>query len=158
MSLIIWTRNFLEDQGFRVNDNIVYQDNQSAMLLEKNGKSSSGRRTRHLNIRYFFISDQVKNGELRIEYCPTESMVGDFFTKPLQGSTFKNFRQISMNLDDDVPLPLTTTKSQECVGASASMLTYADAVRSTDRKKSVIVPDKSVRHVSRKQPLIWRHQ
>lgn len=38
MSLVIWTRNFLEAQGYVVTDNVVYQDNQSAMLLEKNGR------------------------------------------------------------------------------------------------------------------------
>ena len=47
---ILWTRYFLSEQGYMVNDNIVYQDNQSAMKLERNGRHSSGKRTRHLNI------------------------------------------------------------------------------------------------------------
>jgi hypothetical protein len=42
MPLVIWTRNFLEAQGFKVQDNVIFQDNQSAILLEKNGKTSSG--------------------------------------------------------------------------------------------------------------------
>jgi hypothetical protein len=42
MPLVIWTRNFLKAQGFEVNDNVVFQDNQRAILLEKNGKASSG--------------------------------------------------------------------------------------------------------------------
>jgi hypothetical protein len=45
MALVVWTQNFLQAQGLKVTDNIVYQDNQSAMLLEHNGHSSSGRRT-----------------------------------------------------------------------------------------------------------------
>jgi hypothetical protein len=49
-----------------VNDNIVYQDNKSAILLEKNGRASSSHCTHHINIRYFFVSDRVKNGELSI--------------------------------------------------------------------------------------------
>jgi hypothetical protein len=64
MGLIIWTQNFLQEQQFKINDNIVYQDNQSAILLERNGRGSSGRRTRHINIRYFFITDRVKKKEL----------------------------------------------------------------------------------------------
>ncbi len=38
MPMVLWTRQFLEGQGYTINDNIVYQDNQSAMLLEKNGQ------------------------------------------------------------------------------------------------------------------------
>ncbi len=43
MPQIIWSRNFLEAQGYGVTDNVVFQDNQSAMLLEKNGKRSSSK-------------------------------------------------------------------------------------------------------------------
>jgi len=46
MTLVIWTWNFLMAQGHQVNDNVIFQDNQSAMLLEGNGNASSGRRTR----------------------------------------------------------------------------------------------------------------
>ena len=72
-------------QGYPPDKNILYQDNQSAMLLEKNGKRSSSQRTRAINIRYFFITDQVEKGNLTIKYCPTNKMVADYFTKPLQG-------------------------------------------------------------------------
>jgi hypothetical protein len=41
------------------------------MLMEKNGKASSGKRTRHINIRYFFVADRVQSNEVTIEYCPT---------------------------------------------------------------------------------------
>ena len=53
----LWTKLFLEAQGYLVKDNVLYQDNQSAILLEKNCKASSGKRTRHLNIHYFFLTD-----------------------------------------------------------------------------------------------------
>jgi hypothetical protein len=124
MSLIVWTRNFLLAQGFTVSDNVIFQDNQSAILLEKNGRASSGRRTRHIAIRYFFVADRVKNGEMRIEYCPTDDMNGDFFTKPLQGSKFRKFRRIVLNSPEDVDL-CNRPVSQECVGKRS----YADVVR-----------------------------
>ena len=57
MPMVIWMRYFLEAQGYGVKDNIVYQDNQSAILLEKNGKASSSKRTKHINIRYFFVKE-----------------------------------------------------------------------------------------------------
>ena len=53
MTQILWTRQFLLSQGVEVANNILYQDNQSAILLEKNGMASSSRRTRHIDIRYF---------------------------------------------------------------------------------------------------------
>ena len=61
MTKILWTQLFMEEQGYEIEKNILYQDNKSAILLEKNGKRSSGKRTRALNIRYFFVTDQVEN-------------------------------------------------------------------------------------------------
>ena len=58
--MILWTKLFLEAQGYKIEKNILYQDNKSAILLERNGKKSSGKRTRALNIRYFFMMDQVE--------------------------------------------------------------------------------------------------
>jgi hypothetical protein len=101
MSQVLWTRNFLEAQGYMVTDNVIHQDNQSAILLEKNGRASSGKRTRHINVRYYFITDRVGKGDVRIEYCPTKDMVADFFTKPLQGAPFRTFRNRVLNLSED---------------------------------------------------------
>jgi hypothetical protein len=64
--LILWTKLFLEEQGYMVSDNILFQDNKSAILLQENGKKSSRSRTQALNIRYFFLTDQVEKGNVRI--------------------------------------------------------------------------------------------
>jgi hypothetical protein len=98
MSVICWTRYFMKAQGYDVSDNILFQDNQSAILLEKNGKASSSKRTKHINIRYFFITDRVKNKEVSIVWCPTEDMTGDYATKPLQGALFRKFRDQIMGV------------------------------------------------------------
>ena len=53
----------LEAQGIEVRRNILYQDNKSAILLENNGKKmSSSKRTRAMNIHYFFVTDQISKG------------------------------------------------------------------------------------------------
>jgi hypothetical protein len=99
MPQLIWTSYFMKAQGHEVTDKVVlYQDNKSTILLANNGRSSSGKRTRHINIRYFFVKDRVKNGELRIEHCPTEDMWADYFTKPLQGLLFYKLRDWIMNV------------------------------------------------------------
>ena len=89
----------------------MYQDNQSEILLENNRRASSSKRTKHLNIRYFFITDRIKKGDLHIEYFPTENMVADFFTKPLQGKKFLQFRKVITNLQD-----WNLLRPKECVG------------------------------------------
>ena len=68
-------------------------------MLEENGKSSSGKRTRALNIRYFFLTDQIEKGNLNVIYCPTADMVADFMSKPLQGEKFIKFKNIIMGID-----------------------------------------------------------
>ena len=95
---MLWTKLFLEHQGYPVRKNVLFQDNRSAMLLEENGRKSAGKRSRHLNIRYFFVTDQKAKNNIQIEYCPTDQMVGDYMTKPLHGKKFTGFRQDIMNL------------------------------------------------------------
>ena len=132
MPIVIWTRNFLLAQGYDVTDNVVYQDNQSAMRLERNGRAASGRRTRHINIRYFFVTDRIKDGELQVEYCPMGKMVTDFFTKPLQGAQFRKLRNLILNITNDTEI-CDAKASQECVGSSVrSAKSYADIMRGTD--------------------------
>ena len=88
----------MEAQNYKVIDNLLYQDNLSSILLEKNGKALSSKRTKHINIRYFFITDRVKKGEVSIVWCPTDDMIGDYATKPLQGSLFRKFRDQIMGV------------------------------------------------------------
>ena len=74
----------MEGQGYTI------RDIQSAMLLEKNGQQSSTKRTQHLDIRFFFVTDRIRAGQLSVEYCPTGDMGADVFTKHLQGAAFAN--------------------------------------------------------------------
>ena len=124
IGMALWMKMFLECQGYEVNDNLIYQDNQSAMLLEKNGRKSSGKKTRCLDVHYYYITDQIERKNARVAYCPTDDMVGDFFTKPLQGSKFVRFRNAILNVkgSEEIPLPgeihvadLRPITGQECV-------------------------------------------
>ena len=96
---ILWTKLFLEEQGYTVEKNTLYQDNKSAILLEENGWKSSEKRTQALNVRYFFLMDQVEKGNLTITCCPTDAMIRDFMSKPLQGSKFQQFSDDIMGLE-----------------------------------------------------------
>ena len=83
-------------QGYEIKPSILNQDNESAIKLERNGRASSGQRTRHIDIRHFFLADRIKNNEFAVKYCPTEMMVADFFTKPLQGNLFRKLSAVIM--------------------------------------------------------------
>jgi hypothetical protein len=63
---------FLDWAGL-VTANVVYQENQSAMLLGKNGKMSSSKHTCHLDVQYFFVTNNIHEKHLWVEYCPTEA-------------------------------------------------------------------------------------
>ena len=61
-----------------------YQDNQSAIQLEKNGRASCGQKSRHIDIRYFFMQDRFESEGISVVYCPTDEMLANFFTKPIK--------------------------------------------------------------------------
>jgi hypothetical protein len=96
MPIMLWTCYFLLSQGYGIVENLLLQDNKSSILLEQNGKALSDKRTRHINIRYFFITDWVNMKEINIGWCPTKKMVADFMMKPLQGSHFRNLKDYIM--------------------------------------------------------------
>ena len=77
---------------------LLHQDNQAAILLQKNGVMSRRKRSRHIDIRFFFMKDRIDSGELQVAYCPTDLMSGDYLTKPLQGAKFRAHRDTIMGL------------------------------------------------------------
>ena len=96
LTIPIWYRYFLQAQGYENAKGVLHQDNMSAMKIEKNGQMSMGRKTKHMEIRYFYVKDRVTGNNMTIRYCPTEKMIADFFTKPLQGELFRKFRAVIM--------------------------------------------------------------
>jgi hypothetical protein len=80
---ILWTRLFMKAQGFVVRVDILYLDNKSMMLLETNGRSLSSKRTRHIEIRYYYVANLIAMGDLRVVWCPMDKMIADFLTEPL---------------------------------------------------------------------------
>ena len=66
----------------------------SVMRLESNGLKSYGEKSRHIDIRFFFIKDVLKRENIELKHCPTERMIADYFTKSLQRSLFRKIRDI----------------------------------------------------------------
>ena len=88
------------------------------MLLQMNGALSRRKRSRHIDIRFFFMKDRVERGELEIAYCPTDLMTADYLTKPLQSAKFRAHRRTIMGLERVI--------EKECVGIRVIDVTLLD--------------------------------
>jgi hypothetical protein len=140
MPIMLWTCYFLLSQGYGIIENLVLQDNKSSILLEQNGKALSSKRTRHINIRYFFITDRVIMKEIIIRWCPTKKMVADFMTKLLQGSHFRN-------LSDSIMGRVPSTKPKHNVISVGKKTNKAVTKKSMVNGKSRITMTSSKRQV-----------
>ena len=82
---VVWTRCFVECQGYEIDECVIFQDSMSVLTLEKNGRILSSKRTKHIKAKFFLIKDYYKAGEIDVRYCPTDVMWADVLTKPLEG-------------------------------------------------------------------------
>ena len=85
---------------------MLYQGNQSAILLEKNDVRSSTGKTKCMWVCYYFMKEKVEKGDIKIKHCPTGMIVVDAFTKPSQEKLLRQFQSMIMNV------PLETTDAE----------------------------------------------
>jgi hypothetical protein len=85
---VLHARYFLGALAYNVKKSVIYQDNKSSIALEKNGKASSSKCTKHINLSYFFIKDIINWVGVLVEHCPTKEMWANVLTKPKQGHEF----------------------------------------------------------------------
>jgi hypothetical protein len=95
-SQVLWSREFLIGQGFIFPVTKILQDNKATISSISKGGSSS-ERSRHISIRRFWLKERIDKGELTIDYCPTNDMISDLLTKPLQGEKFIYLRNLLLN-------------------------------------------------------------
>jgi hypothetical protein len=92
-------QSFMKGQGCRMEKPVILQDNQSTIKLLEKGRASS-QRTRHLNVRFFWLTEKIDDGDLKIQYEPTKSMVADILTKPLGAEQFGKLRRCILNREN----------------------------------------------------------
>ena len=99
-SKIMWTKKLVDHQGWDTKCNVIVQDNTSTVKLLNNGRESSGKRMRHLDMRLFHVKDLIENDEVKVTHCPKERTIAYYNTKPLVlvGGKFKMFRDVILNL------------------------------------------------------------
>ncbi|GJY38049.1 hypothetical protein Tco_0424413 [Tanacetum coccineum] len=80
---VLWMRSQLTDYGLGFNKIPMYYDNKSAIALCCNNVQYS--RSKHIDIRFHFLKEQVENGMVELYFVNTEYQLADIFTKTLGG-------------------------------------------------------------------------
>ena len=93
----IVTREFLKAQGYQLNKSIIFHDNRVAITAMLSGGITL-KRSKHINIRNFWIKEQIDDGELEFEFTKSEVMVADILTKPITGKRFFELQKMLLNL------------------------------------------------------------
>lgn len=92
---VLWTRSMLRELNLLMNvPSVVYCDNQSTVALVKNGVSSE--RTKHIEVRYHFVTQHVNDGNIEMKWIPTNEQEADIFTKTLARPLFTTMRELIM--------------------------------------------------------------
>lgn len=87
-----WIKKLLKDLNYFSEQEItIYEDNTSCLKILQNDKVSS--RTKHIDVKFYFIKDLIKKEKFICEYCPTDKMIADGLTKPLPASKMEELRK-----------------------------------------------------------------
>lgn len=89
---VLWLRGLMEELGLHTQTgSTVYGDNQSAIAVSGNG--IKGERTKHVDVKYHFVTESVERGAVRLRWVPTTQQQADIFTKALAAPVFLQLRQ-----------------------------------------------------------------
>lgn len=88
---LMWLRGLMRELRIPRQVAILFGDNQSAIATAKNGVRSE--RTKHIDIKYHFITDVIERGRMHVEWIPTEQQQADILTKALNAPQFRELRQ-----------------------------------------------------------------
>ena len=84
----IWLRTLLEELGFKQNQPTkIYEDNSGCIAISKNPEKH--KRTKHIDIKYHFLREQVNKNQVKLEYVNTTEQAADALTKPLPKEKFE---------------------------------------------------------------------
>ncbi|KAI3691360.1 hypothetical protein L2E82_49707 [Cichorium intybus] len=88
-SQVLWMKTQLMDYGYRFLHVPIYCDSKSAIAISHNPIQHS--MTKHIDLRYHFIKDQILEGNIELYLIPTDEQVAHVFTKALDSTKFNNF-------------------------------------------------------------------
>lgn len=133
ISAMLWSLYFMQEQGVDITNVRLYQDNKSTILLENNGKMSSSKRTKHIKAKFFFITDRIEQGDVTVEWLPTDKMWVDINTKPKTGLPYRRDRAMMMNCPIDLPDETIVSRAPPSMKATVQQEGWI--ARSSDNNK-----------------------
>ena len=68
----------------------LMEDNQGAIAISRNPVEHA--RTKHIDIRYHFVREAIKDRVIELRYCSSQNMIADILTKPLPRGQFEKLR------------------------------------------------------------------
>ena len=92
---VVWTREFMRELGYEQKlPTVIFEDNQSSIKMSIKG-GGTFKRSKHLVVRGEFVNELVESGALALQYCPTEDMVADMLTKPLDKARLRHLLELA---------------------------------------------------------------
>ena len=91
----IWLQKLFRNLPISILPAKLWCDNQSAIAFSRNQDLSA--RSKHINIKYFFVRDYLRSGLSKVMYCPTSHMIADVLTKALPAPAFESLRTPLLN-------------------------------------------------------------
>ena len=89
----VWMRALNSDLKNQPSEpTVIFEDNQSAICLAKNPQFHG--RSKHINIKFHFIREQVSTKTICLKYCPSEDMLADLLTKGISSDRFEKLRKL----------------------------------------------------------------
>ena len=93
---VMWLRILLKEMNMNVETpSIIYVDNQASIRISENDADHD--RTKHIDIRHYFIRDLINNNEIKLQWISTHDQLADIFTKSLGKNIFKTLREKLMS-------------------------------------------------------------
>ena len=85
---VLWTMKFFAEIGLPVTKPItIFADNNRSISNSINDKNH--RRTKHIDVKFHFVKEHTKKGEIIFTYILFSDNLADLFTKPLPRKTIK---------------------------------------------------------------------
>ena len=94
---LLWMRQTLKDYSVICDKVPLWCDNESAIKISLNPVQHF--KTKHIEIRYHFIRDHIRQGEIKLKYVNTHDNLADIFMKPLDEAIFRELRH-ELNIID----------------------------------------------------------
>ncbi len=92
-SAAVWMGQLTTELGIQPEAITIFEDNQSAISMTKNPQFHG--RAKHIDLKYHFVRDQMSEGTVKLEYCPSKEMIADMLTKGLPKDQFVKLRQLA---------------------------------------------------------------